>query len=296
MSEQTARMSILTVTDVSREYLDEAAKAALASFREAVKPIYGVTDKGDPVHIGSALLLDLAEGRFMLTAAHVIDWNQKTSLYLGGDDFASLQFEALITVAPNGNRDEDHSDFAIARLDTETLEKLSSARFVTEAEISTSGVSSEGRTYTCLGYPNSKNKVKPLKGSKVTPALLPYTSVGKPASQLSKIAKDDVHVLVDYNNKYAKDESGGKVSAIAMRGCSGGAIIDVGRFSLETLQSYKFEPKLAALFIEGHAEEKVVLGIRLTSILTAIREHLQNAPDGTAAAQPQAGPEKNCNL
>ncbi|RJT42312.1 hypothetical protein D3227_00025 [Mesorhizobium waimense] len=81
---------------------------------------------------------------------------------------------------------------------------LSVAKFITEADISRSVASTEGRTYTCLGYPNSKNRVKPHKGPRVTPMLLPYTSTGKPAAQLSKIAKDEFHILVDYSAKYVR--------------------------------------------------------------------------------------------
>lgn len=282
-------MAIITLKEVSREYLDEAAKAALAQFRDAVMPIYGVTDKGDPDHIGSAVLLHFPEGKFLLTAAHVLDWNGKTSLYLGADEFVLLEFEALITVAPHGDRDKDHADFAIARLDAEIRSKLSRAKFITEAEISWSVGPAEGRTYTCLGYPNSKNKMKPFKGTKVTPSLLPYTSTGRSASQLPNIARDGIHILVDYNAKNARDELGKKVSATDMHGCSGGAIIDLGRISADALGG-KLEPKLAALFIEGHAKEKVILGTRLTSILPAIRHHLNGTSGRTTTVRRQGQP------
>lgn len=47
-------MTIKTIEEITREYLDDAAKAALATFRDAVKPIYGATDRGVPDHIGTA--------------------------------------------------------------------------------------------------------------------------------------------------------------------------------------------------------------------------------------------------
>src|SRR5208337_2395732 len=78
-------------------------------------------------------------------------------------------------------------------------------------------------------------KVKPFKGTKVTPSLLPYTSIGRPASQLPNIAKEGIHILVDYNAKYARDELGKRVSATDMHGCSGGTIIDLGRISADAL-------------------------------------------------------------
>ncbi len=98
-------------------------------------------------------------------------------------------------------------------------------------------------------------------------------SHGRPASQLPTIANDRYHILVDHDAKFSRDASGTKVNSIALPGFSGGAIIDVGRISAETLAT-TLHPKLAALLIEGHSKEKVILGTRLTAILDAVRGHL----------------------
>ena len=266
-------MAIKTLQEIVRERLKESSEAAVKRFRDAVKPIYGVTSRGYPDQIGSALLLELDGGRFLLTAAHVIDWNAPTTLYLGADNFALLQFEALATAAPGGDRGNDHADFAVARIDAGLSSRLSGSKFITEGEISQSVAATEGSTYTCLGYPNSKNRLNPRKGTKVVPALGIYTSLGRPASQLPNIAIDAHHILVDHNAKYSRDETGMRVNSTALPGFSGGAIIDVGRISAENLNS-ELDPMLAALLIEAHVTEKVILGTRLTTILNAIRAHI----------------------
>lgn len=271
-------MAIKTLNEVTREVLNEVTQAALTKFRNSVWPIYGADEGGIPDHIGTAILVHLPEGHFLVTAAHVIDHNVETSLYLGADHRTILQFDAIATVPPNGNRSEDHADFAAAQLDTDLIAKLPGAKFVTETDICQSQVPSDGRIFVCLGYPNSKNKVKPRDGTKISPSLLPYASIGRPASQLPTIAAEELHVLVDYNAKYVRDDMGRKVSATDMHGCSGGAIIDAGRFSVDALSNPP-ELKLAALFIEGHAKQKVILGTRLMAILTAIR-HRQRDGDG----------------
>ena len=74
-----------------------------------------------------------------------------------------------------------------------------------------------------------------------------------------------------------------------MHGCSGGAIIDLGRISADALGG-KLEPKLAALFIEGHAKKKVILGTRLTAILPAIRHHLNGTSGRTTTVRRQGRP------
>ena len=263
---------IKTIPEIVRERIAEGSEAALERFRSAVRPIYGSTQSGVPEHIGTALLLDLPEGRCLLTAAHVIDWNETTTLYIGGDDLEKLEFEASVTQAPEGNRGKDHADFAIARLGETLLAKLSGAKFISETEISRSVAKTEGRMYTCLGYPNSKNKINTYRGTNVTPKLGIYTSLGRPASSLPKLATESDHILVDFDAKYSRDESGAKVSSIALPGFSGGAIIDLGQLSDPASLDSEFDPKLAALLIEGHSAQKVILGTRITRILSALRD------------------------
>ena len=277
-------MAIQTVDDISHDVLKERSEAARTHYRGAVRPIYGVKGQGTPDHIGSSILLHLDEGHFLLTAAHVLDHNQSTSLYLGGDDFILLQFEALATAAPDGDRGKDHVDFAIAALDPEALSKLTGAVFITKNDISAYVGPVDGRLYTCLGYPNSKNKPNPYKGTTVTPRLGMYTSVGRPSTTLSAIATDHDHILVDYNAKFSRDENGDRVQSIALRGFSGGAIIDLGSISLESIATPP-QPKLAAILIEAHANEKVILGTKLATILKAVCDRTSRAP-GVASTEP----------
>lgn len=278
-------MAIQTMKEISREVLNEWTEAARVQYRGAVRPIYGATGKGDPDHIGSAILLHLDEGHVLLTAAHVLDHNHNTSLYLGGDELILLQFEALATAAPGGDRDKDHADFAIALLDPASLSKLAGAMFITKDHISSNVGSTEGRLYSCLGYPNSKNKPNPYKGTKVTPMLGSYTSVGRPSTKLPGIANDQDHILIDYDAKFSRDENGNRISSIALPGFSGGAIIDLGRMSPDSIASPP-QPKLAALLIEAHAKEKVILGTKLARILNAVSKYKSTAPARASTEQP----------
>ena len=63
-----------------REVANTLVDRAQARFRETVVPIYGSKENGRPVHIGSAVLLDLRGHKALLTAAHVIDESQSTTL------------------------------------------------------------------------------------------------------------------------------------------------------------------------------------------------------------------------
>ena len=148
-----------------REVTNALVDRAQARFREAVVPIYGSKENGRPVHIGSAVLLDLRVSKVLLTAAHVTDENRFTTLYVGvGDELEKLEGGFSVTAAPHG-RDRDHYDFAFHAMPPHLVEKVR-GRPVGLDEISKSGRSEQGRYHTVLGYPNSKNrKYNPRKRS-----------------------------------------------------------------------------------------------------------------------------------
>lgn len=254
--------------------MNELSSAARKGFRDSLKPIYKETINGDPELIGTAILLKLKKGYFLLTAAHVLDWNASSTLYLGNsstNSFLPLKFTAIITQPPENDRLEDHIDFAISPLNAEFVSVLSDVKFITESDISKTVENPEGRFYTCLGYPCSKNKVSHYTGYQVTPRLGTYTSVGKSSKILKNIATDENHIVMSYNAKYSKDDSGKRISTLALNGFSGGAIIDCGRISIDAINSV-IKPKIAALFIEAYSNKKVILGTRIQTILNALRD------------------------
>lgn len=87
---------IKTLREVVRERQNECSKVAFDRYRYAIVPIYGATDKDAPEHIGSGVLLTLPEGHCLLTAAHVIDWNNRTRLYTGVSQMEELILEFAI--------------------------------------------------------------------------------------------------------------------------------------------------------------------------------------------------------
>ena len=54
-------------------------------------PIYAVDDRGGPYLLGSGVLLDVADATYLATAAHVLDRNSDSNLYLPGNPLVSLR-------------------------------------------------------------------------------------------------------------------------------------------------------------------------------------------------------------
>lgn len=212
-----------------RQVTNTLTERAQIRFREAVVPIYGSKHNGRPVHIGSAILLDINSTKVLLTAAHVVDANQFTTLYVGGGaTLEPLDGEFSVTKAPSG-RDRDHYDFAFHAIPQELAAKLN-GRFVGLGEIASSAQPSGGRYYTALGYPNSKNrKYNPVKNS-IKARLFAYSSVHMiDADIASNLPGDGAHHIFMTYDKRSRDEHGIVVNSTAPKGMSGGVVIDSGR-------------------------------------------------------------------
>lgn len=261
----------------TRALMRTASDQAEQLFRSAIRPVYWVTADGKPDQLGSAVLIEIDNARCLLTAAHVIDENRASSLYVGGDSaLVQISADFSATVAPAGDRDRDHYDFAIAELPSAMLADMSSLKFITEAEMVSPSDHGEKRLYSALGYPNSKNKMKKIANDlKVRGQLYSYSSFARfqPALALKLDVSGDEHLFIDHG-KYSRDESGRKVGSVAPRGLSGGAIIQAADFSdREVLLGRKPPlPRLAGVTIELYNEHQTLLGTRIDAIIRAWRD------------------------
>lgn len=254
---------------VARTLIREGAARAEV-YKRAIRPIWGASYEGRPEHIGSCVLVEIGSEKLMLTAAHVSDWALSTQLYIGVAQLEPLTGSFEASNAPRGDRELDVLDYAVMRLPADMLSRLGDATFIPEAAIGI-GQPVERRHFTCLGFPNSQNRTPLRNATSVRNRQRSYTSRGRPAAQLPGRAQEDVHVLVDFNGKLSRNDQGERVSSGKPNGFSGGAIFDIGELgSLENM--LRSEPaRLAALFIEGHRKQKVVMGTRIDPIFADLR-------------------------
>lgn len=255
---------------LAQKAIDNAADRANA-YAHAVRPIYGAKEDGRPEHIGSSILIDASGTKLIITAAHVIDWSDQSSLYVGLTATELLEAEFMMSVAQNDNRDGDTVDFAVARFSEGLLAKLGDAIFIPETMIGVP-LDPSRHHFTCIGFPNSQNKTPAPRARTMRPRRRSYTSVGRPASYLPNRAVDDTHILVDFNSKFSRNNTGERVNSGKPVGMSGGAIFDVGPLGTVANLLAPVPPRLAALFIEGHRKEKVLMGTRIDQILATLRE------------------------
>jgi hypothetical protein len=180
-------MDTRTIEKMLRDRMAECTESVSAEFHDAVRPIYGSTERGTPEHLGTCFLLELRADRYMVTASHVIDHNELATLYVAGtNDLVMIQGDFLATRKP---REEDHYDFAFWKLNAKFVDELGSVKFFKEADIAKQRPPIKGRLYMALGYPCSKNRKLDVANKSVRPTIFPYTGTAKDDPSLAKLLK-----------------------------------------------------------------------------------------------------------
>ena len=218
---------IKTVNEVVRERMNKCVDILAKKYMKSVRPIYGSTKHGKPYHIGSCVLIEINSHPYLITAAHVIDHNETTTLYVSGEnDLIQIEAEALITKPNSGNRDDDKLDFSILPLSSSILKKLGAVTFLNETSFLNEERITKGDMYLALGFPNSKNKKIYNPENKVSQTPFIYSSVlNTDKTIFNEIgAKESQHYLLDFCSKQSKDENNKKVNSIAPKGASGGGL------------------------------------------------------------------------
>lgn len=269
---------IKSVNEVVQEKMNECADAGAQQFHDSIRPIYGSTEEGNPNHIGTCILLSIGQKKYLLTAAHIIEQNEHSSLYIGGKDkLVLVEGDFNCTNKPNGCRDKDHYDFAWLELSSTFSTRVGELRFISKESILQNQESTKGHLYLALGYPNSKNKKFDNRNKSIKPRLFKYSSIATEEPELCNeldISGND-HLFLDYNAKYSRDSNGFKTHSISPTGISGGALIDMGNISKP--EQIKIDAQcnglLVGMLIENHRKHNVMCAVKIGLIVNKIEKH-----------------------
>lgn len=267
---------IKTAAQIGLERLDLCSRLARERILPAVRVCYGVDDRQRAEAFGTCFLLRVSGRPFLVTAAHVIDKNKYTTIYIGGaGNLVQLEATFLATEAPREVRANDHFDFAFTELTDSQCTDLSANVLIDESEVSSNQAPSQDRFYMAVGYPAARQRV--VWGQTVV-RTDPWTYIGvdRPRPELSeKLSVDQpTHFFLGYD-KYAKTFDGNLQNAIQPAGSSGGVLVDLGPMGLD---QYRRESPcvalLAGVLIEHHANHKAILAVKIQLVLEQIRRHL----------------------
>lgn len=270
--------TLKTVNEIVRERMNKCVDTLTHKYMKSVRPIYGSTYKRKPEHIGSCVLIELESIKYLITAAHVIDHNEDTTLYVANTThLIEIKSKAIVSKAYNNDRYKDKLDFAILPLSEEMIIKLNDVIFLSESDMLTFDNQNDKSMYLALGFPNTQNKKVDIFNRIVTQNPFVYSSLlNKEAYIFKKIGADQkFNLLLNFSSKQSKDENNNVVNSFSPVGTSGG-----GLFLIEGMNNPEnYRPnspcsgKLVGILIENHKRYHVILATKISVIKTAIKLH-----------------------
>lgn len=257
--------------------LKELTDQAQIEYFDSVRPVYWATPSGFAEAIGSSFLLQVDGRKFLVTAAHVLDLNQQSTLYVGGRQGLELvKGNAIVTKAPVSGRRRDKYDFAFLELTVEFAERLGIDAFIDANKIASNNERMDGRCFMALGYPSSRNKPKPITitGTHARAQMWAYSATVHTDPKIFEHvgASEANHLLLKYGKK-SKAFTGEVTISTKPQGASGGILVDLGRISPQSLApTTPSSPRLAGVLIENHIASKAIVAVMIQLVVAAIRQ------------------------
>jgi hypothetical protein len=267
---------VKTIAEIGLERLEECSRIVGSRFLPSVRVCFGVDARDQPDAFGSCFLLRVEGRSFLVTAAHVIDENAHTTIYVGGGNkLVQLEAKFLATEKPGDRRGADHYDFAFTELSEEQCADLAADTLIDERQVSANQAPSANRAYMTLGFPATMQKVvwkKPI----VRTESWTFIGFDRPdpdlAKRLSVSGADHFFIVHD---KRVLTFSGNRQNAVKPQGASGGVLIDMGPFDPEKLRpDSPCIGLLAGLLIEHHSDARRIVAVRIQMVLDQIAKYL----------------------
>ena len=260
-----------TISRVKNEGTEIASKTALP----ATSPIYGATVRGMAEPIGSCTLFVARDRHFLITAAHVVDHNEDTTLYLPGHGtLAVILGTSHQTRLPvSGLREDDHVDIAVLELDTDSVSSIGGS-FLTEEDIDEDDPGLPDCVYMAVGYPLSKNrrKINPMK-HKMTPVRVRIVNTLLGQAEYGGLGlNSEVHRVLKYSPEDCVDDDGLRMAGPVPIGMSGGGLWRVGRYGRpQDLVDPRHQPRLVGVLIEHRKACRAIVATRMSLVMDIIR-------------------------
>jgi hypothetical protein len=248
---------------VTRENLSAAERR----IQHAVCPIYGCDDRGKPYLIGSALLLSVGDKLLLATAAHVLDWNKDTSLYVAGRVKPILiAGDSYRTEPPKAGRDEDLADVGIIEVSNIPREQWSRYRILTPADLDVDDFPADHTLYGFAGFPVTRNRVYLTT---IKPSSMACVVVASPPDAYARLELHPAtHFLGNFDRNRQIDSVKGLFTGPDPRGMSGG-----GAWRLGTPKEFAMgtnSERLIGIGIEHRKDHKILLAVRVSTVVALI--------------------------
>ncbi len=229
-------------------------REAIEDLRTCITPIFDVNEKLEAELLGSAVLIEVVDEKFLCTAGHVIEGNKSSTLYFD----APSRFEIL---EGEFYRSADH-DVAVLQLTLEQAEAFQKYTFLNEEEIASQHQVEACEYVEFIGYPETKNRK--IYGENKIKGLVQ-------SNGCTVIEATETRVRLNFNRKRNLDaKSKQLVKAPDPHGMSGGAMFGVPSNS-DTVEGNP-QPHLIGISTDWPKEKLEVYGTSISIVLAIIRD------------------------
>ena len=241
--------------------------AAEDAVQQFCTPIYGVRESSQPFLVGSGTILDVGEQSFLITAAHVLDENTETTLYLPGNPLVQMTGRGIKTQAPLANRKNDTIDLGIVHLERAIADKVVNVRRIAVQQLDLLDIPQPLTSYGFVGYPSSKNKPKPGRKLQLTSYIMGVLPLAS-----ERYAEVGAHPVLHFAGNFDRSEVVNRHQQRAQapdpEGMSGGGVWRLGTYA--DIESGHAAPALIAIGIEHHADRQLLLGVRTPFVVASL--------------------------
>lgn len=233
-------------------------------------PILGSTERGQPCAVGSGILIGVGNERFLITAAHVLDENKITTLYLpGNSELVELSGPSRQSKPPEHNRNLDRFDTAYIHLSGDIVSRINQVYwFLPPQLVDMNDVSTPGKHYMFTGYPHKA--LGTVYGTrKIAGQLHSYTDRASETAIYTQVdAAPTSNIAINFDVKRVKDDKGRTVTPKERQGMSGGG---VWNFNESPQIPGLSKIRLCGVAIEHHKKQKCLLATKINFVLESIR-------------------------
>ncbi len=241
--------------------------------REVTSCIYRF-DQGKPLEAqGSCVLLELGEGRFLISAAHVLDDRRQHRLVIPtGTKLAGLQGQEVVRVFATAARTdaEDYVDVGVVRLGPDLQAAIPGASFLRWAELDHAPRVPTGDAFCLVGYPLTKQR-RALRGTELTAYAYQMAARECPAAVYASTGRNPDHSLM---LGFDKRRMWGPEGVREMPDLTGASGCGVWRFG-PSLRTATAPPRLAGIAVEWYPKVRkpYILATRISIVIAALVEH-----------------------
>ena len=260
-----------------KKIAEEAEKESRKLLKH-ISPIYRVDEAGNPEQYGTVVYLVIHDHYFLVTAAHVLDVNAGSTLYIPSNasgNLVRLEGKSFKSIAEGGDRMNDRTDVGVVELKSDMIDKIGRDSFLPISATDVDDTGKNGGIYIAMGYPGELNVDVDLVKNTFKRHPISYTANILPDE---KVAEAGVHcgshLLIAFKKEQSHDTTGKEIVAPSPPGMSGGPL---WRFDIYT--DHQTTSKLVGINIEWHYMLEGILAVRMPIVLAGIAHQYPELAD-----------------